>query len=112
MAQKVNIVLVDDVDGGDADETVSFALDNVSYEIDLSEKNAKALRKALDTYVSAARKVGGRKSPGSSTRRSSGSGRSKEELAEIRAWAQQNGHQVSERGRIKAEVLEAYDAAN
>jgi hypothetical protein len=111
MAQKVHIVLTDDLDGNEADETVTFALDNTTYEIDLSKANAKDLRKALDKYVSAGRKVtGGRSTRGSRT--SAGSGRSSEELAAIREWAKQKGHEVSERGRIKKDVLDAYAAAH
>jgi len=68
MAQKVTVLLVDDIDGGSADETVSFSLDGVSYEIDLSTKNAKAFRDALAQYVGQARRVGGRSSGGRSAR--------------------------------------------
>ena len=77
MAQKVTVTLVDDLDGGQADETVEFALDGVSYQIDLSNENASELRDALSSYVSSARRAGGRKKPGprpaSSGRSSSGS---------------------------------------
>ena len=73
MAQKVQVVLVDDLDGGEADETVSFALDGVSYEIDLSSKNAAALRDAFATWVGHGRRVGGRTR--STTRRTPGSSR-------------------------------------
>jgi hypothetical protein len=98
MAQKVTVLLVDDIDGGSADETVSFSLDGVSYEIDLSTKNAKTFRDALAQYVGQARRVGGR---------SSG-----DRTAEIREWARKNGHKVNERGRIPAAVVEAYDKAH
>src|SRR3954467_2454641 len=79
MAQKVQVILVDDVDGGEAAETVSFALDGVSYEVDLSEKNASALRDALGPWVGHARRVGGRSSGGRSRAASAagGSGRSR-----------------------------------
>ncbi len=117
MAQKVITQLVSDITGKDiADgegETVTFALDNVSYEIDVTTKEADKLRGLFQDYIAAGRKSGrtstGRKSSSSST---GGSGRSKSDLASIRDWAKSNGHEVSERGRIKAEVLEAYDAAN
>lgn len=109
MAQKVQVVLVDDVDGGKADETVSFALDGVTYEIDLSTANAGQLREAFATWVGHARRVGGRTR--STGRRTSGSGRtSSAQSSEIREWARANGFTVNERGRIPAEVKAAYDA--
>ena len=80
MAQKVQVILVDDVDGGPADETVSFSLDGVSYEIDLSTKNAAAFRDSLAQYVGTARKVsarsgGARRSASSSRARAGGDSR-------------------------------------
>lgn len=111
VAQKVQVVLEDDISGGPADETVLFALDGVSYEIDLSTGNAAELREALAGYVAVARRVGGRASSGRRRAgRSSGSGAGK--TAEIRAWARDNGYEVSERGRISAEVRAAYEAAH
>lgn len=107
MAQKVQITLVDDLDGSAADETVSFALDASAYEIDLSAANAAQLRDALAGYVGAARRVGGRRA--ASPRRAA---RGSSDTAEIRAWAKSHGHQVSERGRISAEVKAAYDRAH
>lgn len=112
MAQKVEVRLISDVSGSDADETISFALDGSQYELDVTSKEADKFRGLFQDYIAVGRKVGGGRGKKASTRASSGSGRSKEELAEIRAWAQQNGHEVSERGRIKSEVLEAYDAAH
>jgi hypothetical protein len=112
MAQKVTVLLVDDIDGGAADETVSFSLDGVSYEIDLSTKNAKTFRDALAHYVGQARRVGGRSSgarAGRGTRRGRGGDN---RTAEIREWARSNGHKVNERGRIPATVVEAYDKAH
>jgi hypothetical protein len=104
MAQKVNIVLVDDIDGSEASETVSFALDGKEYEIDLSEKNAKKLRDAIAPYLGHARRGGG------SRRRSrSGGGPSP---ADIRAWARENGFDVPDRGRVSSQVREAYLAAH
>lgn len=112
MAQKVHIVMVDDIDGGQADEAVSFGLDDVNYEIDLSTQNASALRDALAPYIASARKVKGRRDGGRSGgrrgQRSSGS----PSAAEIRSWARDNGHQLSDRGRVPAEVREAYNAAH
>jgi hypothetical protein len=110
MAQKVTVLLVDDIDGGSADETVSFSLDGVSYEIDLSTKNAAGFRDALAQYVGTARRVGSRASAGRTAgrRRASGDNRT----AQIRAWARSNGHPVNERGRISATIVEAYDKAH
>lgn len=107
MAQRVQILLEDDLDGGDASETVTFGLDGVTYEIDLSDKNATALREALAGYIGAGRRVAGRRSSGtgSSSRTSSG------ELAKIREWARANGYDVSDRGRISKKVREAYAQA-
>jgi hypothetical protein len=108
MAQKVQVVLVDDVDGDTATETVTFSLDGVAYEIDLNAKNAAALREALAFWVGHARRVGGRRT----TARRGGTARAAGgKNAEIRAWARENGYTVSERGRIPAEVKAAYDAA-
>src|SRR5688572_24428416 len=110
MAQKVQVILVDDVDGGDATETVTFGLDGVTYEIDLNDGNATKLRDSLSTWVGHARRVSGRSSTSSSTRRRA-SGRGNDTAA-IRAWARESGHEVSERGRISAEVMAAYEAAH
>ena len=106
MAQKVKIILVDDIDSGSADETVRFGLDGTQYEIDLSTDNAQKLRGALQTYMEAGRKVGGR----SIRPRGTGAGRSNE-AAQIREWARNNGYTVSERGRVNSEIIEAYRAA-
>lgn len=109
MAQKVTVLLVDDLDGGQADETVSFSLDGVSYEIDLSTKNAATFREGLAQYVGTARRVGGRVSArGAGRRRTGGDNRT----AQIREWARANGHKVSERGRIPASIVEAYEKAH
>jgi Lsr2 len=109
MAQKVQVVLVDDVDGGTADETVTFALDGVSYEIDLTKKNAARLRDELSPWVGAARKVTGPRGRRAGGRRS---GRGGSEPAAIRSWAKGQGIAVSERGRISAELLAQYEAAH
>ncbi len=111
MAQRVNVILVDDIDGSDAAETVGFALDGVDYEIDLSEEHAEELREAVSLYVGHARRTGGRRRSNkrAASAASSGAGAS---AAEIRAWARENGYDVPERGRVSAEVREAYDSAN
>jgi hypothetical protein len=109
MAQKVQIVLLDDLDGGAADETVLFGLDGQAYEIDLSTANAAALRNAMAQYVGAARRAGGR--PARAARGSRAAGRNGE-AAVMREWAKANGFQVSERGRVSADIRKAYDAAH
>ena len=107
MAQKVNIILVDDLDGSDATETVSFGLDGTTYEIDLGDMNAAQLRDALSGYIGHARKVTtSRKRKGSTTTTSGPSAR------ELRDWARSNGFEVSDRGRVPAEVRDAFDAAH
>jgi hypothetical protein len=105
MAQRVNIVLVDDIDGSDATETVAFGLDGTSYEIDLNEKHAAKLRDALASYVGHARKVGGRRTRSSAKAAATGAS-----AKEIRDWARSNGYKVPDRGRIPADVREAFDA--
>ena len=117
MAQKVTVTLVDDLDGGQADETVEFALDGVSYQIDLSNDNASELRDALSGYVSSARRAGGRKKsgprPSSSGRSSSGStSADREQNQAIREWARKRGLKVSDRGRIPADIVDQYHKAN
>ena len=111
MAQKVHIILVDDLDGSDATESVSFGLDGTSYEIDLNEKNAAKLREALSGYVGHARKVSTAKGRG--RRSSSRPARPVAASAkEIRDWARSNGMEVPDRGRVSAEVRAAFEAAN
>ena len=108
MVQKVNILLVDDIDGSDATETVSFGLDGTSYEIDLNDSNAASLRDALAPYLGHARKASGatrgRKARGGVTN-------SGPTARELRDWARSNGFKVSDRGRVPSEVREAFEAA-
>jgi len=112
MAQKVQVVLIDDLDGGDATETVTFGLDGATYEIDLSEQNARQLRDALATWVGNARRVSGGRGGRPAARRGGSSGGSSSDTTAIRSWAKDYGYKVSERGRISAEVQEAYAAAH
>ena len=107
MAQKVHIVLIDDIDQSDAEETVTFGLDGKEFAIDLNAKNARSLRDALAPYVAHARPVSGRGSRRSTAKAAGGAAPS-----EIRAWARENGFDVPERGRVAAEVREAYAAAH
>ncbi|MEO8556434.1 MAG: Lsr2 family protein [Actinomycetota bacterium] len=108
MAQRVQVLLVDDIDGAVAAETVSFSLDGVSYEIDLTAAHAKKLRDDLATWVGHARRSGGRKS----SRKAAVGGVRRGDLSAVREWARNNGHKVSDRGRVSADVLAAYDKAN
>ena len=108
MAQKVKIILVDDLDEGAADETVRFGLDGVSYEMDLSTANAASLRQALEPYVAKARKT----SSGRATRGRATTATRSQDSAQIRQWARDNGYTVNSRGRIQAEIQEAYQKAN
>lgn len=110
MAQRVNIVLTDDLDGTDATETVTFALDGNTYDIDLSADNAARLREALRPYVNAGRKAGGRAPAQRAVRRRSAAASGS--ATDIRAWAQAQGMQVNARGRVPAEVRAAYEAAH
>ena len=113
MAQRVNIVLEDDLDGSEADETVSFALDGTTYEIDLAEKNAEEMRNVFSRYVSAARKVSrGNRASGGGRSRATGGRMDREQAGAIRDWARKNGHAVSDRGRIPASVVDAYESAH
>ena len=113
MAQKVRVELVDDLDGSAiADgkgETVEFALDGATYEIDLSERNAKRLRDALAQYVNAGRKTGSKRGR---PRSSGGAKRDPEQTKAIKSWGAANGFKVPERGRLSNELLEAYEAAH
>ena len=109
MAKKVQVLLVDDVDKeSSADETVTFALDGVSYEIDLTSENATKLRDDLAVWIGHAERTGGRRSSGGTK----SAGRSaRRDVSQIRQWARENGYDISERGRISTEVQEAYDKA-
>ena len=109
MAQTVKIILEDDLDGGPAEETVRFGLDGAQYEIDLSEENASRLRDALRPFIAKARRAQS-KQPAKQGRPAGTrpGGRSNPDTAAIRQWARENGHQVSDRGRIHQDVQKAY----
>lgn len=112
MAKKHITQLIDDLDGSvlDTGTTITFSLEGRAYEIDLSEKNAKKLREAFEPFTVAARPIGS-SVPG--VRRSSrGRAASTRDLADVRAWAEKNGHDINARGRISSAVLAAYDAAH
>ncbi|PPF44846.1 hypothetical protein C5B85_08880 [Pseudoclavibacter sp. AY1F1] len=108
MARKVIYQLIDDIDQTELaegeGETVSFGLDGKSYEIDLNSKNATKLRSQLNRYVEAARQA-----KPATTGTTSTNARKRPDLAQIRAWARENGHQVSERGRVASEIIKRYE---
>jgi hypothetical protein len=107
MARTEVVILTDDIDGSDATQTMEFGLDGVVYAIDLSDRNAAKLRGAMEKYVAGARRTGGRKG-----RKSLGGGRTTSDAAEVRAWAIANGLDVSERGRIPADLTAQFTAAH
>lgn len=110
MARQVQVFLVDDLDDSPAVRNVTFSIEGEQFEIDLGQKNIDALYKALEPYTNAARRVkrtrAGRPTNSSSNRRPG------PDPADVRAWARDQGHQVSERGRVSKEILEAYVAAH
>ncbi|MFG2077960.1 Lsr2 protein [Nonomuraea maritima] len=115
MAKRIVESFIDDIDGGDAEGTTTFALDGTTYEIDLSGKNREKLEKALAPFITKARAVraerggrGGRRGVAGSSSRAM----SREKSTEIRRWARDNGLPVSERGRIAASVVKQYEAAH
>ncbi|MGW5518876.1 histone-like nucleoid-structuring protein Lsr2 [Nocardia africana] len=111
MAKKVIVELIDDFDGkSKAEETVSFSLDGVEYEIDLSTKNASKLRAAFEKWTGSARKVG--RAPRGKAKTGARTAADKQQTAAIREWAKTNGYNVSSRGRIQAQVIEAYNKAS
>ncbi|MFG2041076.1 Lsr2 family protein [Dactylosporangium sp. NPDC048998] len=113
MAKRVIQELIDDLDGKPADESVTFGLDGVQYSIDLSKKNAEKLRAALKPYISAGTKVGRSTTVGARTAPGRGRGTTRgdrDQNRAIREWAQGVGFQVSDRGRIKQEIVDQYHA--
>jgi hypothetical protein len=109
MAQITQVKLVDDLDGGEAAESLAFSLDGKSYEIDLSDSHAAALRDAFAPFITNARRAGSGPKVVSRQRMTMRTGRAREETAAIREWANANGLEVSKRGRISSTVLEAYE---
>ena len=107
MAQKITVALEDDLEGGPADETLRFGIGTAEYEIDLSKKNARALRRRLAPFIDHARKAG--RGP---RRRTGRTAASRERSGDIRAWAKDHGITVSDRGRIPASVVEQYEASH
>lgn len=110
MAQRVQILLEDDLDHSEAAETVTFALDGVNYEIDLSTVNAAKLRDDLATWTGHARKIRGARRTTPVRTNATTAGR--EDLNKMREWGRDNGFKVSDRGRVSGELQEAYARAN
>jgi hypothetical protein len=111
VAARTVVHLIDDIDGSEADETVTFSLDGVDYVIDLSSGNADGLRKALAEFVAGARRTGGAKAvKGGKAQVKPGGDRAQNQA--IREWARRNGHPISERGRIPADLIARFQSAN
>jgi hypothetical protein len=111
MAQQIQTLFIDDIDGGEATGTVHFALDGTEYEIDLNAEHSEALRSALGKYVPHARKVSGTARRGG---RGAGRGRGASPArnsTEIRNWARENGYDIKDRGRVPADLVAKYHAA-
>jgi hypothetical protein len=107
MTQKISVLFVDDIDGSDAGETISFGLDGTHYEIDLNSEHAQELRGQLERYVKAARKVtrsAGRSARGRRTTANDAKNK------EVRSWARERGLEVNERGRIPADIMAQHEA--
>ncbi|WP_372672768.1 histone-like nucleoid-structuring protein Lsr2 [Amycolatopsis kentuckyensis] len=117
MAKRISIDISDDTDGSHADQTVPFGLDGVTYEIDLSNANAGSLRAAMEPYVSAARRTGGRRikvavgQPTQSTKEEPEESTDYAAAHDIRAWARQNGYEVADQGRISKSIVEAFHSS-
>jgi hypothetical protein len=111
MARQVVTLLTDDLDGSKADRTVEFGLDGVAYTIDLSDKNIGKLRKALEPYLTAGTRVGRGGAVGRVRGGASGSRANRHQNQAIQQWASENRYKVSERGRIPASVVAAYNNA-
>jgi hypothetical protein len=112
MARKVEVQLIDDIDGGKAEESIRFGLDGVTYEIDLSKKNAAKLRSGLEPYLRAAQKLGRIPAARVAARgRGAASARGdREQNQAIREWAQRNGLEVAPRGRISQAIITQFEA--
>lgn len=107
MAKETVVRLIDDIEGGTAQDTFRYTFDSVEYEIDLNEKNAARFREAMDEWIASSRRVGGRRRP-----RSASGAQPAVETKKIREWAQANGHAVGATGKISESVRQAYAAAN
>lgn len=106
MAKKTSVEIIDDIDGSPADETLTFSIDGAHYEIDLSSENAEKLRSEIGAWAEKATRVARKKALKVSSTQASA------ENEKIRAWARENGYEIGDRGRIRAEIREAYAAAH
>lgn len=106
MAKRIVETLVDDLDGSEADRTIAFSIDGDGYAIDLSSANAEKFDVAIAPFVDAARRTSSGRAGGS--RRRGGSAGGAGDTKDAREWLRANGHQVSDRGRIPAPLLELY----
>ncbi len=109
MARKVQMILLDDIDGSEAKRTVTFALDGKNYEIDLNEANLDKLSSAMDPFIEKARKTTATTRRASTTRRPAAGG---SDASAVRTWAREHGFEVSDRGRVPKEIRDAYEAAH
>ena len=107
MAQQIQTLFIDDIDGGEAEGTVRFGLDGTEFEIDLNARHSSELRQALDRYIQHARKVGNAAGRARGNRRSRASS---VDTARVREWARQNGYDIKERGRIPADIVAKYES--
>jgi nucleoid-associated protein Lsr2 len=112
VAQRTIVELVDDIDGSEASESLSFSLDGVEYSIDLSQDNASELRERLAVFVAKAQRVGGRKQRGSGAKTAVQAGGDRAQNQAIREWARGQGKRISDRGRIPAELVAEFQAAH
>lgn len=110
MAQKVEVTLIDDLDGGKADQAVVFGLDGKQYVIDLSEKNAAKLRESLGKYIAVARKE--RSTSGAVRGGARKASASDVNTSDVREWARAEGYEVSERGRVAKDLIVKFQAAH
>lgn len=109
MARKVQTILLDDIDGGDATRTATFALDGKTYEIDLNDANLNKLNEALSPFIENGRRTSGAVGRRSSTRSTSSAGGN---ASSVRTWAREQGYEVSDRGRVPKEIRSAYDQSH
>ncbi|WP_299039677.1 Lsr2 family protein [uncultured Pseudokineococcus sp.] len=113
MAQKTQVTLVDDLDGSEATQTVTFAFQGTSYEIDLNDQHFSSIEESFAEWIESARKTTASRGAASSRANATRSGGTKRaDLDDVRAWARDNGHTVADRGRVKQSILDAYDAAH
>ena len=109
MAQKIQTLFIDDIDGGEADGTVRFSLDGTEYEIDLNARHTDELRTTLNSYIEHSRKVGGAARRAAAAR--GGRRASSVDTVAVRAWAREHGYDIKDRGRVPADLVAKYEEA-